>query len=183
MTRRKIKLKKVLRARSRLLVMVASLMLLSRKGLKSQQLEDLGSKHGGKKIEVLSCDVGNVELSPLRRSSASDPAVFHLAGLVLDSLIPSQSSSALSAVFLPKCSGLLRLRRTARAALTVVFTSVSGALGNGGQSNYAAANSLLDFAVTQYDTRGDRAASIEFRPSQYFKVLFQLVCAHENRQT
>ncbi len=73
--------------------------------------------------------------------------VLHSAGMSRDGLLPTRTAALLDEVLAPKVGGTHRLD-AATAALDldffVLFASVSGALGNVGQADYAAANGFLD---------------------------------------
>lgn len=77
--------------------------------------------------------------------------VLHSAGTTRDSLLPTKTAEVLDEVLAPKVRGTQLLdEATGQLDLDffVLFSSVSGALGNVGQADYAAANGFLDqFAV------------------------------------
>ncbi|MGE5514810.1 MAG: amino acid adenylation domain-containing protein [Bacteroidota bacterium] len=78
--------------------------------------------------------------------------VIHAAGLTRDMLLVRKSEADLRAVLAPKVAGTLALdAATAGCDLDVMllFASVSGALGNAGQCDYAAANAFLDHFAEQ----------------------------------
>jgi len=88
--------------------------------------------------------------------------VIHAAGQTRDSLLVRKSETDLRAVLAPKVAGTLALdRATARCGLDfmVLFASVSGALGNVGQADYAAANAWLDGFAAQ---RPGRTVAIDW---------------------
>lgn len=74
-------------------------------------------------------------------------AVVHCAGVLRDGLILRKTGDDLAAVLAPKVAGTLALVR-ACADVTldsfVLFSSLSGAVGNAGQADYAAANGFMD---------------------------------------
>ncbi|MBE0533179.1 MAG: SDR family NAD(P)-dependent oxidoreductase, partial [Rhodospirillales bacterium] len=74
-------------------------------------------------------------------------AVVHCAGVLRDGLIRGKTGDDLAAVLAPKVAGTLALVR-ACADVTldafVLFSSLSGAVGNTGQADYAAANGFMD---------------------------------------
>ncbi|SEH40710.1 non-ribosomal peptide synthetase [Magnetospirillum fulvum] len=73
--------------------------------------------------------------------------IVHAAGITRDSLLIRKSEADLRAVLAPKVAGTLALD-AATASLKLdflaLFASASGALGNPGQADYAAANAYLD---------------------------------------
>lgn len=71
----------------------------------------------------------------------------HAGGLVQDALLPKQSASGLRAVLAPKLAGTQNLAfACARSPVDgfALFSSIASLLGNAGQTNYAAANAVLD---------------------------------------
>ncbi len=74
-------------------------------------------------------------------------AVVHCAGVLRDGLILRKTGDDLAAVLAPKVAGTLALLR-ACADVTldafVLFSSLSGVVGNAGQADYAAANGFMD---------------------------------------
>ena len=82
--------------------------------------------------------------------------VIHAAGITRDALLVRKTETDLRTVLAPKVAGTLALDcATARCDLDfmVLFASVSGALGNVGQADYAAANAWLDGFAAQHPGR------------------------------
>lgn len=75
---------------------------------------------------------------------------FHLAGATRDRMIVNKQVGECVDVVRPKVAGALnldRLRGVARPEFVCAFTSLSGFVGNLGQSDYAAANAWVDALV------------------------------------
>lgn len=73
--------------------------------------------------------------------------VLHSAGVNHDSLILKKDPEKVSAVLAPKVAGIVNLDAATQAIdldLFMVFSSISAAFGNSGQSDYAAANGFMD---------------------------------------
>ncbi len=72
-------------------------------------------------------------------------AVIHGAGILEDKLLEQKSPESFTRVFSTKVDGALNLVRALRSdvRLIVFFTSIAGAFGNRGQTDYAAANDAL----------------------------------------
>jgi NAD(P)-dependent dehydrogenase (short-subunit alcohol dehydrogenase family) len=72
--------------------------------------------------------------------------VIHGAGVIEDKLLEHKTRESFDRVFDTKVKGALTLIRKLREGVSFVvfFSSVSSAFGNRGQTDYAAANDLLD---------------------------------------
>jgi NAD(P)-dependent dehydrogenase (short-subunit alcohol dehydrogenase family) len=91
----------------------------------------------------------------------------HAAGLIEDKLLVHKSAESFERVFDTKVSGALtlvdRLREDTR--LVVFFSSAAGIFGNAGQTDYAAANDVLDRLALHLAERGPmRAISVAWGP-------------------
>lgn len=83
------------------------------------------------------------------RESDGVEGIFHLAGVLADSMMINMTREKLEAVAAPKAASLLELLGAARrqrwgTKWAFVFSSTTSLLGYPGQSNYAAANAFLD---------------------------------------
>jgi NAD(P)-dependent dehydrogenase (short-subunit alcohol dehydrogenase family) len=93
--------------------------------------------------------------------------VIHGAGVLEDKLIRDKTPESFARVFSTKVAGAWtlaeRLRRDVR--FVVMFASISGAFGNRGQVDYAAANDALDKLALSLGRRVDgRVVSIDWGP-------------------
>ncbi|MEU5165866.1 SDR family NAD(P)-dependent oxidoreductase [Streptomyces mutomycini] len=73
--------------------------------------------------------------------------VLHAAGIIEDNFVVRKSSEELDRVLAPKVSGLVNLDELTQEQpleLFLCFSSLAGAFGNPGQSDYAAANAFMD---------------------------------------
>jgi acyl transferase domain-containing protein len=104
----------------------------------------------------------------LKRIRADGPplrGVVHCAGVIEDAGLLQQDVSALVRVLAPKVRGgwlLDRLTRVDPLDCFVMFASAAGVLGSAGQSNYAAANAVLDQLAQERRNRGLCALSIDW---------------------
>jgi NADP-dependent 3-hydroxy acid dehydrogenase YdfG len=88
--------------------------------------------------------------------------VLHCAGLEISHFLPDKAQAEYDLVFDVKADGgfhLLHALGSTPVGAVVVFSSIAGRFGNGGQTDYAAANDLLSkivssFRTTRPDTRG-----------------------------
>ncbi|MFJ9841584.1 type I polyketide synthase, partial [Kitasatospora sp. NPDC101155] len=132
---------------------VRRLLLVSRNGLAAQGAAELRDELAGAGAEVTAaaCDVADREqvAALLGGIPAEHPltAVVHCAGVFDDALVTSLTSEQVDRVYRPKVDAVLNLHElTAGLELSafVLFSSVAGTFGGGGQGNYAAANAFLD---------------------------------------
>ncbi|MEU1940842.1 SDR family NAD(P)-dependent oxidoreductase, partial [Streptomyces coeruleorubidus] len=73
--------------------------------------------------------------------------VLHAAGVIEDNFVVRKSAEELERVLAPKVAGLVHLDELTQEQpleLFVCFSSIAGAFGNPGQSDYAAANAFMD---------------------------------------
>ncbi|HET8933890.1 MAG TPA: SDR family NAD(P)-dependent oxidoreductase, partial [Polyangiales bacterium] len=141
---------------------VKQLVLTSRQGLAAPGAEQLVQQlraAGAEQVEVRACDVTErASLTALLDDlGAALCAVFHLSGVLEDGVLQTQTVERLERVFAPKVGGALLLDELTRERALqafVLYSSASGTLGGVGQSNYAAANALLDALAVQRRQQG-----------------------------
>ncbi len=133
-----------------------NLVLLSRSGPAAQGAAELVAdlEANGASVEVAACDTADRDdlAAALARIPADRPltAVVHTAGVLDDGVVESLSRDRVSGVLRPKVDGGWHLHElTLGMPLRgfVVFSSVVGVMGNGGQSGYGAGNAFLDGLV------------------------------------
>ena len=152
---------------------VRELVLASRRGCRApgaaQSQAELTALGAGVRIEA--CDV--TDRKQLEALIASVPAgsplsaVVHAAGVLDDGVIKSLVAERVSRVLAPKVAGAWYLHElTAHLNLRefILFSSVSGTLGNPGQGSYAAANAFLDAVAQHRRSLGLPAVSMAWGP-------------------
>ena len=145
------------------------LLLLSRRGPAAPGVRELLAELTalGAEAEALACDVSDrAALAAVLAGIPGDcplTAVVHTAGVVDDGVLEGLSAERLAGVFAAKVDGAFALDELTREldlSAFVLFSSVSGALGNPGQANYAAANAVLDALALRRRAQGLPATSI-----------------------
>ncbi|MFJ4778950.1 SDR family NAD(P)-dependent oxidoreductase [Streptomyces sp. NPDC088762] len=139
---------------------VRNLLLTSRRGAAAPGAEDLKAELTalGAQVTFAACDASDREA--LAALLADVPAehpltgVVHTAGVLDDGVIADMTPEQFDRVMLPKADAAWHLHElTADLDLSffLLYSSVGGLMGAGGQGNYAAANAYLD-ALAQHRT-------------------------------
>jgi fatty acid synthase, animal type len=147
--------------------------LSSRHGVKSdyQSWQLSKWKKQGVHVEISSLDVSveaqAQELIDQISTEHGLAGIFHLAMVLSDALFSNQNVEQFIKVVQPKLGGAKNLDKLSREKCPelehfVVFSSLSGALGNVGQSNYAYANSALDNLCEIRKAQGYSALSVQW---------------------
>ncbi|OGQ91866.1 MAG: hypothetical protein A2289_11765 [Deltaproteobacteria bacterium RIFOXYA12_FULL_58_15] len=131
-----------------------------------------GLEEMGAKAEYRSLDVRNTTAFADLIGGVYDrygriDVVLHGAGIVEDQLIRHKSVESFDRVFDTKVQSALALADNLRPDVQAIvfFASISGVLGNRGQSDYAAANDYLDkLAINLNDRLQSRVVSIDWGP-------------------
>ena len=112
-----------------------------------KEIEALGATVHYRRIDVTSRDAVTDLLSEIDVIDGRLEGVFHGAGLTRDGLLATKDEATLREVLAPKVTGTRILDQALGNRpldFLVLFASAAGALGNPGQSDYAAANAFLD---------------------------------------
>ncbi|MFC5215754.1 type I polyketide synthase [Streptomyces coerulescens] len=145
------------------------LLLLSRRGRLAPGAEELEAEliGLGARVTIAACDTAvRAELSAALEVIPADvplTAVVHAAGVLDDAVLNGLTPQRFGAVFRAKVSPALLLDELTREhdlSAFVLFSSVAGAVGNPGQGNYAAANTVLDALAQRRRAEGLPATSV-----------------------
>jgi hypothetical protein len=104
----------------------------------------------------------------VRAALAEGPVdvLVHAAGLEISHQLPDKPQAEYDLVFDVKADGWFHLLRAlgseGRPGAAVVFSSIAGRFGNGGQTDYAAANELLSKSASRLRAEGTRAIAIDW---------------------
>jgi NAD(P)-dependent dehydrogenase (short-subunit alcohol dehydrogenase family)/acyl carrier protein len=149
------------------------LLLVSRSGEQAPGAGDLRSELAdiGAQVSIVACDVANRdELASAIGPSIEDAslsAVVHAAGAVVHGPVDSMSVEELELALSAKVQGALNLDALTcdlDLSVFVLFSSIAGTVGSGGQGAYAAANACLDALAVQRRARGLPATSVAWGP-------------------
>ncbi|SCG58789.1 type I polyketide synthase [Micromonospora halophytica] len=138
---------------------VRRLVLASRRGPAAEGVAGLVAElsERGADVSVVACDVSERDQVADLLARHRPTAVVHTAGVFDDGLIGGLTRQRLAGVFAPKVDAVRHLDELTRGAdldAFVVFSSVAGVVGGGGQGSYAAANAFLDAAMSHRRAAG-----------------------------
>ncbi len=122
----------------------------------------------GVEVRVILADVGEPKqvaglIAEIERDLPPLAGLFHCVGVLSDAAIGNQSWETFQNVLKPKVLGAWALHEATKGKsldLFVLFSSITGVLGNPGQANYAAANAFLDQLARLRQSQGLPGQSI-----------------------
>ncbi|MFA7755827.1 SDR family NAD(P)-dependent oxidoreductase [Streptomyces sp. NRRL B-2790] len=123
------------------------------------ELEELGAR-----VTVAACDAADRDALAELFGRHTVNAVVHTAGVLDDGLVESLTPGRLDHVLRPKVDAALHLHELTRDRQDldafVLFSSMTGVWGNGGQGAYGAANAFLDALAEQRRAQGLPALAV-----------------------
>ncbi|WP_438828830.1 type I polyketide synthase, partial [Streptomyces klenkii] len=142
------------------------LLLTSRRGPEAPgaaelkaELEDLGAQ-----VTLAACDAADRDALAALFDQHTVNAVVHTAGVLDDGLVESLTPERLDHVLRPKVDAALHLHELTRDRhdldAFVLFSSMTGVWGNGGQGAYGAANAFLDALAEHRRAQGLPALAV-----------------------
>ncbi|MFI1919558.1 type I polyketide synthase [Nocardia sp. NPDC020380] len=150
------------------------LVLVSRRGDAAPDAAALAAEleRMGSRVTLEACDIADRTavaglLERLRAAGDSPRAVFHAAGLVSVRPIQDRTADELADELAAKVTGATHLDELLdpqSLEAFVLFSSIAGTWGSGGQSGYAAANAHLDALAVRRHARGLPATSVAWGP-------------------
>ncbi|MCK9395482.1 MAG: SDR family NAD(P)-dependent oxidoreductase [Methylobacter sp.] len=122
----------------------------------------------GARVEYRNVDAGDKQAvsSLIGEYRDSLNGIIHSAGIIRDNFIFKKTAAELQEVLAAKVSGVVNLDQASRSVnldFFVLFSSLAGAVGNPGQSDYATANAFMD-AYAAYRNRLATELSEGMRP-------------------
>ncbi|WP_418080537.1 SDR family NAD(P)-dependent oxidoreductase [Streptomyces ambofaciens] len=145
------------------------LVLAGRRGAEAPGMTDLAAEltAAGTEVTIAACDVS--DRAALDELLAAHPpsAVVHAAGSGGFGTLDDASEADIATVLAAKVTGALHLDDALRDAdldAFVLFSSVSGIWGSGGQAAYGAANAALDALASRRAARGLPATCVAWGP-------------------
>ncbi|MER5466955.1 SDR family NAD(P)-dependent oxidoreductase, partial [Streptomyces sp. NPDC002668] len=145
------------------------LVLTSRRGINAPGAGELTSalEALGARVTVAACDVADREALAALLAEHPVNAVIHTAGTAEAGMLAETSLDDFAATVAAKALGAVHLHELLgdqELDAFVVFSSISGVWGGGGQAAYSAANAFLDGLAQHRRARGLAATAIAWGP-------------------
>ncbi|MEU4626904.1 SDR family NAD(P)-dependent oxidoreductase, partial [Actinoplanes sp. NPDC023801] len=147
---------------------VNSLVLTSRRGMDAPGAAELVAELSPARVSVVACDVADRDQVALLVAGIPDlRGVVHAAGVNGVGLLTETTAEEFAGIVRGKVAGAVHLDELTSdldLELFVVFSSISGVWGSGGQAAYSAGNAFLDALVTRRRGRGLAGTAVAWGP-------------------
>jgi polyketide synthase PksN len=127
-------------------------------------------KSAGGEVMYYSADVGNLDqmrevVEEIKKRYGRLDGVVHAAGVVRDGLLRNKNEESVMEVLWPKVQGLRVLHEVTKTNdldAIILFSSISGVLGNIGQGDYGAANAFMDTYGQELARLGEKVKVVDW---------------------
>jgi polyketide synthase PksN len=129
------------------LILTGRSSLNEEKQAKLKELEELGSRIAYRQVDVTDKQAVTGLIQNIQEEFGDLHGIIHSAGMIRDNFIIRKSKEELQEVLEPKVSGLVNLDEASKDLsldFFILFSSITGSLGNPGQADYAVANAFMD---------------------------------------
>ena len=133
-------------AKAAVIVLTGRSELDERRRARLSAIEGLGARVEYRVVDVADGAAVTALIGSVRESHGGLTGILHAAGVIRDSFLLKKTAEEAQAVLAPKVAGVLNLDEATRELtleFMALFGSGSGAFGNVGQADYAAANAFL----------------------------------------
>ncbi|TCS93648.1 non-ribosomal peptide synthetase [Hazenella coriacea] len=129
------------------------LILTGRSTLRTDQerqleiLRDMGARVTYKQMNMTNQEAVYQLIQEIREEYGHLNGIIHGAGIIKDNFMVKKTRDEFQEVMAPKVAGLVNLDEASKDLkldFFMLFSSISGSLGNAGQADYAAANTFMD---------------------------------------
>ena len=130
-----------------------------------QRLRDSGAE-----VEYIAADVTDEQglleaLNPIQKKWGPVEGIIHGAGVLADKRIENKTLEDIKRVYQTKVKGLQTLLKVideSKLTHLILFSSAAGFFGNAGQSDYAAANEVLNQYAIQFSQNHPECQVVSF---------------------
>jgi polyketide synthase PksN len=129
------------------LILTGRSSLNDKKQAKLKELEAMGSRIEYKQVDITDKKAVTRLIQSIQENNGSLHGIIHCAGVIRDSFIIKKNKEELQEVLGPKVTGLVNLDQACKDMdldFFVLFSSITGSLGNPGQADYSMANAFMD---------------------------------------
>jgi polyketide synthase PksN len=112
-----------------------------------QELEEQGAMADYRQVDVTKKEAVESMMKKIGRQYGNLTGIIHSAGIIRDSYILKKNIREVREVLGPKVKGVINLDIAAKDMnldMFILFSSITGVVGNAGQADYSAANAFMD---------------------------------------